>query len=461
MKNKIQKMTSLRNVNSIDIINYIKSVSGRNDKIKTLKLALETNNNFLAATKCCYDSYFVYGIKSLDSIPEFKSSKLGTTPFALERFCNRFLIERLTPLGSCDAKMKNEMSKELDRLAEYDQEVVKLILKRDFACGINVSSINKAMPGLIFKYPVMLCEKFNEKNLKKIEYPAYAQLKLDGMRANIFLETGMPVKVRSRNGKVIETHGRFDRVIKSQYPRGSFVLDGELLVMKENNRKEYEPRKIGNGICNKAIRGTISKEDAARLVFVVWDVIPYNEWKKADYDIPYKTRFSWIKKTTTESLLNGYDEIRMVKTLEVNSFDEANRFYNKCINKGEEGIILKNMNSPWNNKRSKDQLKFKVENSADLQIAEVIEGTGKYEGMLGSFQCVSKDGIVEVGVGTGLSDEQRELFFTPKMIGKIVEVKYNEVITNAFDESKKSLFLPVFIEIREDKTVANTFKELK
>jgi hypothetical protein len=65
----------------------------------------------------------------------------------------------------------------------------------------------------------------------------------------------------------------------------------------------------------------------------------------------------------------------------------------------------------------------------------------------------SGDGEVQCSVGTGLSDEERSMAFS-EFENKIVAVKYNAVITDK-KTGHKSLFLPVFVEIREDKTVAD------
>ena len=62
-------------------------------------------------------------------------------------------------------------------------------------------------------------------------------------------------------------------------------------------------------------------------------------------------------------------------------------------------------------------------------------------------------------VGSGLTDEQRKDFFTSELIGKIVAVKYNARIKNKAGE--ESLFLPIFLEVREDKTEADSSKDIK
>ena len=128
------------------------------------------------------------------------------------------------------------------------------------------------------------------------------------------------------------------------------------------------------------------------------------------------------------------------------------------LSQGQEGIILKDRQGQWEDKRTKSQIKFKGELECDLKIVGIQAGTGKYEGMLGAILCESKDGIVKVSVGSGFNDEHRQTY-GDELIGKIVAVKYNARITNK--DGEESLFLPIFVEVREDKTVADSSKDIK
>ena len=128
---------------------------------------------------------------------------------------------------------------------------------------------------------------------------------------------------------------------------------------------------------------------------------------------------------------------------------------------GEEGIILKNMTGKWENKRSKDLVKMKAEKDADLVVVDWQEGTGKFAGMMGALVCQTSDGKVEVNIGSGYSDEQRKEFTKEAMMGRIVTVLYNERIASKARTDVDSLFLPRFIELREDKDEANSEKEVK
>jgi ATP-dependent DNA ligase len=87
------------------------------------------------------------------------------------------------------------------------------------------------------------------------------------------------------------------------------------------------------------------------------------------------------------------------------------------------------------------------------------EGTGKNKGRLGALVCESSDGLIQVNVGSGYSDEQREEY-TKAVIGKILTVKYNARIKDR-GENVERLFLPIFIEMREDKNEADPIGKIK
>jgi hypothetical protein len=56
-------------------------------------------------------------------------------------------------------------------------------------------------------------------------------------------------------------------------------------------------------------------------------------------------------------------------------------------------------------------------------------------------------------------DEHRKNLWKENLIDKIVAVKYNARIKNKAGE--ESLFLPIFVEIRDDKDVADKSKDIK
>lgn len=113
-------------------------------------------------------------------------------------------------------------------------------------------------------------------------------------------------------------------------------------------------------------------------------------------------------------------------------------------------LVLKDPKGPWEDKRVKHQVKMKAELEADLYCVGVTPGTGKFQGKIGALVVESKGREVKTAVGTGLSDAERSMD-PAEFVGKIVAVKYNAIITDK-KTGERSLFLPVLVEVREDKT---------
>ena len=107
--------------------------------------------------------------------------------------------------------------------------------------------------------------------------------------------------------------------------------------------------------------------------------------------------------------------------------------------------------APYECKRSKNILKGKVFQEADLRIIGFQEGEGNFKDTLGALVVNYKGN--KVAVGSGYTWEERDEFWNKRenLIGKIVTVQY-------FEESKNSktglvsLRFPVFKQIRDDKT---------
>ena len=342
----------------------------------------------------------------------------------------------------------------LSNLPADKAKVIERVIKKDLKCGVSVATANEVWPGLIHEYPCMLCSGYEEKLVDKIPFPAYVQLKLDGMRFNAIVRSG-EVEFRSRNGKEIELLGFLEDEFKTMAGDIDMVFDGELTVVEDLQSYKVLNRQTGNGILNKASKGTISKEEANRVVATVWDAIPYEYFKDGYYNRKYEQRFDYVSACTA---LVG-PKVTTVPNIIVHNVDEVNEQFAKYYEAGEEGIILKSTEAPWENKRSKHQIKYKGELECDLVVTGIEEGNGKYQGMVGALLCESSDGVIKVSVGSGLNDTLRSSLSKEDVIGRVISVKYNARIVNKAGE--QSLFLPIFIELRLDKDLADSSEVIK
>lgn len=340
----------------------------------------------------------------------------------------------------------------LQSLSADDAQVVVRIIEKDLRCGVSEATVNKIWKNLIPSYPVMLASGFDGKLMSRMQYPAFVQLKMDGMRFNAIVKNNV-VEFRSRNGKIVHLRGHLEQefIDLAKSFSTNVVFDGELTV---HDTSGIMNRQKGNGILNKAVKDTISNEEAEMVHATIWDMIPGDEFVSGFWNMEYQNRFHML------NALQFPEKISLINNTVVHSEHEAHELFQDYFNQGEEGIILKNINCPWENKRAKHQIKFKGELECDLLCVDWQEGTGKNKGRMGALVLESADGVIKVNVGSGFTDEQRDKYTKKHTLGKIVAVKYNARIQDK-KTNEESLFLPVFIELREDKNVADTSPFIK
>jgi ATP-dependent DNA ligase len=431
------------------------------------KLALieqhKTNKQFMQVVKLALDPYVNFYIRK---IPNYVSNGTQTLDWALveldklssRQFTGHAIIEHLRSiLGSVSAS---------------DATVIERIIGKDLRCGMADGIVNAVVDKFIPTYPCLLARPYDEKNIKNIVYPAISELKADGLRVN-FHTDGKNVTICGRSGRDIDLLGYMDDAIAklgAQFPT-AVVFDGELVVVDENGK--LLSRKVGNGIINKAIKGTISAEEAKMVRAQLWDVIPADEFKAGKSKKVYSVRFAELRAAIAEvtpkgefltfALLRGNDlKFWEIPFKEVNNLEEAVAHFNEMLAAGEEGTILKNGHALWEDTRSKHLVKFKAEKDCDLEIIGWNPGSGKFVGMVGSLQMASSDRLVETNI-SGFSDELRQWITDniKDLVGTIAAVTYNERIKSQTRTGVDSLFLPRFAEFRTDKTVANSSKEIK
>jgi hypothetical protein len=426
-------------MNTFEIIQLLRADNSRNYKIDTLRAHAD---NILLQRVCHLALNPLINFYQR-KIPVYQSpsSSVMTLADALENLNS--MINREVTGNAAIAYLTNI----LQSTSADDAEVIKLIIQKDLKCGVASGSINAVWPKLIPDYPVMLCAQFEQKLVDKITWPAAVQLKMDGMRVNAIVHKGK-CEFRSRNGKELNLLGYLESEFIALANGKDVVFDGELLVRNADNN--ISDRQTGNGILNKASKGTISDSEAKLVIATIWDMIPYASFLLGYHNEAYSVRLKAL------SNLDFPNSIRVIEHQEVNSYEEALTIFESYLSQGQEGIILKDYKGPWENKRAKHQIKFKGELECDLKLVGFQEGTGKYEGMIGALMCESEDGVIKVNVGSGLKDEDRKETYS---IGQIVAVKYNARIKNK--QGEESLFLPIFIEARLDKTVADSSKNIK
>lgn len=451
-----------------DFLNELRAVSGTKEKIALLRSMIEDDENIAIYFNMALNPYKTYGIKKIpDDVPSYIADEKYSLPIIFEK------VEQLSRMNR-----SNKTLEVVDEILAHSEDVdmVSRLILKDVDCGVSIANFNKAIPDnllntyKIMDYPCCLISADIEKVTAKFNWEdgVFCQEKCDGMRFNAIV-SGKNVEFFGRSGKPItilsDSFVQEFKDLASSFD-GDLVFDGELLVEEDG---EILDRKTGNGILNKAVRGTIGEKESDMIVSTLWDVIPkelFVNQNYADFALPefeYQSRFKRLedmrKLISFKDSDFSFKKIRLVDSQIVHSMAEAYDAFKIKLSQGKEGVVLKSPHSYWKNTRLTDCVKLKDIRDCDLEVFGYVEGTGKYAGKLGALTCVSSDKILMVNVGTGFSDEEREYFTHDNTIGKIVTVQYNAVIEDK-KTHVKSLFLPRFVEFRSDKTEADSYEKI-
>ena len=432
------------------IIEEIKADPSKNAKIAILTKHKD-NELLQRVIVACYSPYIQYYIRK---IPAYTPAKKATV--TLDKAIDD--LDALSSRTVTGHAAQDHLVNILESLNSEDAYILTRIILKSMDAGFSESTANKVWKKLVPTYPCLLAKGCDEKTLKKMTFPAYSQLKADGMRINVHIVDG-EVSMCGRSGKAVDILGELDAdmiELAKYIEEPNIMIDGELVLIEDDG--SVMERKKGNGKLNKAIRGKMPADEAARVRIRVWDVISQDAFRAEKDETPYHVRYTILKAATEAA---DAPKVELIETIEVADLAAAEAHFAEMLKRGEEGTLLKSFDHAWEDKRSYGLLKMKAIKDADLEVVGWVEGTGKYEGMLGALVCQSSDGKIEVSIGSGFSDEQRKTYTEKNTVGRVVEILYNERITSRDRTDTDSLFLPRFVELREDKDVANSSAEIK
>jgi len=115
--------------------------------------------------------------------------------------------------------------------------------------------------------------------------------------------------------------------------------------------------------------------------------------------------------------------------------------------------MIKDMDAPYECKRSTFWMKFKPVYDYDLTVIGVEEGTGKNQGRMGALVCEGIDDgkHITVNVGSGYTDVERQSYWDYKesVIGQTAVVMADAITQN--QDGSYSLRFPRFKTFRDDK----------
>ena len=428
----------------------IAKLEADNSRLAKEKILLDAMNEgldeFFEGLKMCLDKLYTFGVKQVPTKDEVVAGQ-GCPWKVFKELAEKLYNRELTGHNARDA-INLVMS---SATAEQWNGFYRRILIKDLRCGVSEKTVNSvAKKNKYGKYmvPVFTCQLAHDSanHEKKLVGEKMLEVKLDGVRTLAIVHPDGKVDMLSRNGKEFTNFGHIQEeisaVVKQDPPPYPLVLDGEVMsenfqdLMKQVHRK-----------------GSANAKDA---VLHLFDFIPLEDFKKGKWDKTQTMRTAmlkaWYQKHDTN--LNAVrvldHEIVNLDTPEgQKTYTEVNK---RAVEGGYEGIMIKDLNAPYECKRSHAWLKLKPFIEVSLVIKATEEGTGRNVGKLGALICEGTDDgkKIKTNVGSGLSDDNRDIFWKSKdkLIGQIVEVRADAITKNQDSQDEYSLRFPRFMRFR-------------
>lgn len=370
-------------------------------------------------------------------------------------------------LDEVSRKKYNEYSEIIQNAYDITNDYLKVILKAKKGIGElkNVS--------LIVGNPikVMLAQKVNNSKdaIEKLGVPVQVEFKYDGFRIQAHKKD---LKIRLFTRRLEEVTLQFPEIVEyleKNVKGDEFILDCEAVGYDKDSGKYMPFQHISQRIRRKHNISLL--KDKLPVELNVFDIIYLDG--KSFIETPLNKRVKILDKILTEEK----KKIVFVESIISSDEKEINDFYNKALDAGEEGVIIKKYNGQYKpGKRVGGWVKLKpVMEPLDVVITKAHYGEGKRSKWFTSFTICVKDSygeFLEIGkVGTGIKElssddgvsfEKLSGMIEPlivKKIGREVLLKPSIVIEVSYEEIQKSftyssgyaLRFPRLVRLREDR----------
>jgi DNA ligase 1 len=424
-----------------DIIAELESNNSRLFKESVIQReALAGNAEFFQGAVMALDCLTTFGVKK---VPERSGADGGGYPWAA--FCanaNKLVAREVTGHAARDLIQDiMEHSTNLQWNSWY-----RRILIKDLRCGVSEKTINTVVADINsdFQVPVFSCQLASDSahHETKLTGSKIVEVKLDGVRVITIVYPDGRVDQYSRNGRELVNFGH----IKDQLSRVAhdfdqpMVLDGEVMsgsfqdLMRQVHRKS-----------------DVRADDA---VLHIFDVLTLEDFQRGHCQVQQQQRSQFLERWYA-ARCQQVPNVRVLEqeTVDLDTEQGQKRFRDinhEAVTGGYEGIMVKDLQAPYQCRRGTHWLKLKPYIEVSLGVVALEEGTGKNSGRLGALVCEGEDEgrQIQVNVGSGFSDLERDDFWAhqQRVVGGIVEVRADAVTQN--QDGTYSLRFPRFLKFR-------------
>ena len=445
-------------IKELEVLQQIESITGSGSK-KSKQELLKNNwsNTMQSFMQCAFNPFYRTKLNKLDYSESSVSTDTGQT-LGYKEFSD--LMSTLLEAKAANNELRSIAINLVESFPPSVRKTLVDVMTKNLNIGIQAKSINKAIGKNIIPTPAVMRAQDKPEEVEKWG-KFYVETKYDGVRVIAKVENGK-ISYWTRNFNEIPAEYMqpiTDELLILSKGQNDIFFDGELT---DSNRKSV------SGKLNRMLKGNPDSNISDDFMFNIFDIDSLSTLRLGKGTSLYSAR-----RERLESLFFDNQEVLQLdredkKHIELadmwicDDISKMNDIYDKIVKTGGEGIIAK-QDGVYECKRSKLWIKFKEICDCDLIVTGFIPGEGRREGYVGSIECTDSTGKLKVNVGSGFTDADLEILNerlkNDELIGKIAAVRYNERITDK--HGNESLFLPRFIEVRDDKNIADTIESIK
>lgn len=359
-----------------------------------------------------------------------------------------------------------------------DFSVVAQLIKKSGIKGLDNIELSPGKP-----IKVMLYQKAKdiEGAFETVGKPAAVEQKYDGFRMQIHKANNKIIIFTRRLENVTNQFPDVVEFVKNSINGNNFIIDGEAVGYDVKTEKYIAFQNISQRIKRKYNIHEIAEKFPVELN--LFDIVFLNN--KNLIKKPFIERRNILEKITKEQP----KKIKLAEEIITDDIKEAERFYKKSLDNGNEGIMVKNLQGIY---KPGSRVGYGVKVKPIMETLEVVIvgaewGEGKRSAWLSSFVIACKDPetnqFLEIGrVGTGIKEKEEEgvsfnyltKLLKPLIIedkGRAVIIKPEIVIEVNYEEIQKSptytsgfaLRFPRLVKLREDRSSKeiNTIEDVK
>ena len=423
-----------------DVIYKLEADNSRLAKEAIIQEAMEQGlDEFFEGVRMCLDPLVTFGVKQ---VPEATEEGQGLAWPVFKELARKLIDRSLTGHAARDAII---LCKDTATIEQWNLFYRRILIK-DLRCGVSEKTVNKiAKKFPQYAIPTFTCPLAHDSanHEKKMVGSKQIEIKLDGVRVLTIIR-GNKVEMFSRNGKQFHNFGHIieeiEEVLKTKPAPYDLVLDGEVMSANFQDLMKQVHRKDGK-----------QSDDA---VLHLFDMCPLADFQKGIWDVAQDRRSQLVKHWVeeNETVLKhvqalDWEDVDLSTSAGQKRFVELNK---AAVDGGYEGVMIKDVNAPYECKRTHAWLKAKPFIEVTLEVKDVEEGTGRNEGRLGALVCAGEDDgrMVQVNCGSGFSDADRDSFWTSRgaLLGQLVEVRADAITQN--QDGTFSLRFPRFKTFR-------------